>query len=197
MTKEFLNEKNLQEVAAAFDEELAEYVKQVNSVNDVEKLKKMEEEVIKEQDDVNVYLKDLKYELPKEVAFDGNIYSLSQISAKIIYFLNKKEVEWKYTYGLYELVKFWKTNNPTEITYGAYDSTLRLLNQVSFRGFIEWKDILVVNEYMKYSHERYSKDTSWVIFCSEKHNAIMDRMKQLNDLDNEVDVPEIKTSSLD
>ncbi len=187
MTKEFLKEKSLQEVAAAFDEELEQYTKQVNAVEDVEELKKMEEEVIKEQDSVNAYLKDLKYTLQPEVAFDGTVYSLSQIAGKIIYFLNKKEVEWKYTYGLYELVKFWKSNSPTEITYGAYDSTLRLLNQVTFRGFTEWKDILAINEYMKSSHENYSKDTSWVIFCSEKHNAILDRMKQLEQVNSEVE----------
>ena len=182
MTKEFLKEHSLEEVANQFDTELTEYVNKVNAVEDKEELLKMEEEVIKEQDVVSDYLKDLNYDLPKDVVFDGEKYTVKDIANKIIYFLNKKEVEWKYTLGLFQLVKFWKSENPTTIAYGAYDSTLRLLNQVSFKGFSEWRDILAVNEYMRAGHERYSKDTSWMVFCSEKHNAIMDRMKVLDQL---------------
>ena len=183
MTKEVLQEKSLEEIAKQFDDELEEYVKEVNKIEDRALLLDMEQEVMKEQDEVSDYLKKVEYDLPKDVVFDGVKYTVKDIATKIIYFLNKKEVEWQYTLGLYQLVKFWKSENPTTITYGAYDSTLRLLNQVSFKGYSEWKDILAVNEYMKHGHERYSKDTSWVYFCSEKHNTIMDRMKVLDELD--------------
>lgn len=186
MTKEFLHENDLETVAKQFDEELTEYVNQVNTIDDRDVILDMEKQVITEQDEVSEYLKDLKYELPKDVVFDGTKFTVKEIATKIIYFLNKKEVEWKYTLGLYQLVKFWKQENPTEIVYGAYDSTLRLLNQVPFKGFQEWRDILAINEYLKNAHERYSKDTSWVLFCSEKHNALMDRMKQLDQVQAEV-----------
>lgn len=185
MTKEFLQNHSLDEVAKQFDEELTEYAKQVNTIEDRALILDMEQEVMKEQDEVNAYLKDLKYTLPKDVVFDGQKSTVKDVAVKIVYFLNKKEVEWKYTLGLYQLVKFWKSENPTEVTYGAYDSTLRLLNQVPFAGFQEWRDILTVNEYLKAAHESYSKDTSWLVFCSEKHNVLMDRMKQLDDADAE------------
>ena len=186
MTKEFLQENDIDTVAKQFDTELTEYINQVNKIDDREVILEMEKQVIAEQDEVSEYLKNLKYELPNNVEFDGNKFTVKDIANKIIYFLNKKEVEWKYTLGLYQLVKFWKQENPTEILYGAYDSTLRLLNQVTFRGFHEWRNILAVNEYLKSAHERYSKDTSWVLFCSEKHNALMDRMKQLDQVQAEV-----------
>lgn len=192
MNEKFLKEQSLQEVAAQFDKELSDYVKEVMAVDDQAVLADMEQAVIKEQQEVDKYIGQVKYQLPKEVVFDGEKRSLARIAGDIIYFLNKKEVEWQYTNGLYELVKFWKGNNPTTISYGAYDSTLRLLNQVQYKGFEEWRNILAINEYMKVAHEQYSKDTSWVYFEAEKHNAILDRMKQLDDIKNQVDTPEDK-----
>ena len=181
MTKEFLAEHSLEECSTQFDNELEEYQKLVNSTETVDELEEMEKEVMKEQDEVNAYLKTVQYQLPDSVVFDGEKYTRKEIAVKTVYFLNKKEVEWKYTLGLYQLVKFWKSENPTTIDYGAYDSTLRLLNQVSFKGFSEWRDILACNEYFKVAHEAYSKDTSWLIFESEKHNRIMQRMQLLGE----------------
>lgn len=187
MTQEFLMNASMEDATKQFDQELREYVELVNSIDDVAKLNEMEQEVLKEQDDVNAYLKTVQYELPESVVFDSKEYSVSEIAKAIVYFINKKEVEWKYTLGLYQLVKFWKSNNPSVIDYGVYDSTLRILNQVAFQGFNEWRDILICNEYFKSAHESYSKDTSWLIFTSEKHNVILDRMKMLDSVNAEVE----------
>lgn len=190
MTKEFLNSASMEDATKQFDQELREFVELVNSIDSVEELNKMEESIMKEQDDINSYLKTVQYELPNGVDFDDEHYTVKEIANKVIYFVNKKEVEWKYTLGLYQLIKFWKTNNPSVIDYGVYDSTLRILNQISFQGFSEWRDILACNEYFKSAHESYSKDTSWLIFVSEKHNVILDRMKVLEALTQEVEVVE-------
>ena len=187
MTQEFLNKASMEDATKQFDQELREYVELVNSIDDVDKLNEMEQEIFKEQDEVKAYLKTVQYRLPESVVFDGEEYSVSEIAKAIVYFINKKEVEWKYTLGLYQLVKFWKSNNPSIIDYGVYDSTLRILNQVAFQGFREWRDILVCNEYFKSAHESYSKDTSWSIFTSEKHNVILDRMKMLDTVNTEVE----------
>jgi hypothetical protein len=37
----------------------------------------------------------------------------------------------------------------------------------------EWRDILVVNEYMKALHEQYAKDTTHHIALAQRHNAII------------------------
>lgn len=173
MTKEFLNENTLEVVAKQFDQELQEFSIQVGEVSELDQLDVLEEEIMKEQDKVDAYLRTVQYQLPDSTVFDGEKYSLNDIAKNIVYFINKREVEWKYTLGLYQLVKFWKSQNPTVIDYGVYDSTLRILNQNSFKGYQEWKDILACNEYLKSAHESYSKDTSWLIFVSEKHNMIM------------------------
>ena len=187
MTQEFLRNSSMEEATKQFDQELREYVELVNSIDDVNKLNEMEQDIIKEQDDVNAYLKTTQYQLPDGVDFDGEHYTVKDIANKVIYFVNKKEVEWKYTLGLYQLVKFWKVNNPSIIDYGVYDTTLRMLNQIGFQGFSEWRDILACNEYFKTAHESYSKDTSWLIFVSEKHNVILDRMKALDQLEAEIE----------
>lgn len=187
MTKEFLLEHNMEEVAAQFDQELREFNDMVNTIDNVEQLKELEEQILKEQDEVNAYIKEVKYELQPSVVFDGETYKLADVAKNIIYFINKREVEWKYTLGLYQLVKFWKSSNPTTVDYGTYDSTLRILNQNSYKGYSEWKDILVCNEYFKSAHDSYSKDTSWLIFESEKHNIVMDRMQALGALQEEIE----------
>jgi hypothetical protein len=187
MTQEFLRDSNMEEATKQFDMELREYVELVNSIDDADKLNEMEQELLKEQDEVNAYLKTTQYQLPDGVDFDGEHYTVKDIANKVIYFINKKEVEWKYTLGLYQLVKFWKTNNPSIIDYGVYDSTLRMLNQIPFQGFSEWRDILACNEYFKSAHDSYSKDTSWLIFVSEKHNAILDKLSALGALNNELE----------
>lgn len=173
MTKEFLNENTLEAVAQQFDQELQEFGIQVGEITELDQLDTLEKEIMKEQDEVDAYLRTVQYQLPDSAVFDGEKYSLNDIAKNIVYFINKREVEWKYTLGLYQLVKFWKSQNPTVIDYGVYDSTLRILNQNSFKGYQEWKDILACNEYLKSAHEGYSKDTSWLIFVSEKHNMIM------------------------
>lgn len=173
MTKEFLNENTLEVVAQQFDQELQEFGIQVGEITELDQLDELEKEIMKEQDEVDAYLRTVQYQLPDSAVFDGEKYSLNDIAKNIVYFINKREVEWKYTLGLYQLVKFWKSQNPTVIDYGVYDSTLRILNQNSFKGYQEWKDILACNEYLKSAHEGYSKDTSWLIFVSEKHNMIM------------------------
>ena len=95
---------------------------------------------------------------------------------KIIYFINKNEVQWQYTLGLYQLCRFWKNTSNEVITYGQLDSTLRILEQQKFRGFDEWRNILLVNEYMKALHEDYTKDLAVQIALSQKHNSILERM---------------------
>ena len=37
----------------------------------------------------------------------------------------------------------------------------------------EWRDILIVNEYMKSLHEQYAKDTTQHIALGHRHNAII------------------------
>lgn len=187
MTKKDLTGKTYAEVSAQFDKELEAYHNTVNGVEDIETLTSMEKDLMKDMDQVDADLKAVKYPLPASVDYDGEHYSKNDIAKQILYFLNKNEVEWKYTLGLYQLSQLWKKKDFNEISYHEFDSTLRILNQVKYKGFDEWKNILAVNEYLRANHEAYTIDTAVMLLNHQKHQAILDRMQTLEKVNAEVE----------
>ena len=113
------------------------------------------------------------------------------IAKLIIYFLDKIEVEWSYTLGMYQLTQLWRSKDLKTIKYKAYDSTLRCLDGVKFKGSSEWRDILAINEYMSKCHNLYSIDTAWLYFLSGKHNAILDLLNKDKQPQPEQSQPEV------
>lgn len=187
INREDFNGKQYEEMMAVMQQELVMYHDVINNLETVEACVEEEQKLMGYMDEVDKRLNEITYTLPESIEFDNKRYSRKDIISKVVYFLNKIEVKWEYTKGMYELVALWKGDNFTQIPYRAYDSTLRCLNQVSFKGMQEWTDILAVNEYLSVAHNEYSLDTGMLIFYSECHNALMDRMKALNPAS---DVPE-------
>ena len=187
INREDFNGKKYEEMMAVMEQELVLYHDTLNDLTTLEACKAEEGKLMNYMDEVDTRLNNVTYELPESIEFENKHYSRKDIISKIIYFLNKIEVKWEHTLGMYQLVALWKGDNFTEIPYRAYDSTLRCLNQVTFKGMQEWTDILAVNEYLSIAHNEYSLDTGMLIFYSECHNALMDRMKELNPA---ADVPE-------
>ena len=175
LDREVLNEKEMQEVQEFLQNDLDEFKKSISDIKDVDELHKMEDDVVARMKEYNETLKTKKYVLADNAVFEDETYTRDNVAKKIVTFLNKNDVKWEYTLGLYQLVKFWKQKDVNEIDYAMYDSTLRLLNQVSFKGYQEWKDILIVNEYMRSNHQNYTKDTSYLIYLSQLQNNIVDR----------------------
>ena len=170
-----LKNKSYDEVSAELEKRLADFKKELSEVNNEETLTKMEEELMEEQKEMDEYIKTIEYELPDATEYDGERFTKNAIAKLIVEFLNRLEVEWSMTLGLFQITQIWKTKDLQTIEYGAFDSTLRLLNQIKFKGYTDWRNILAVNEYMKGCHEPYSIDTSYLIFLNQKHQAIMDR----------------------
>ena len=185
--REDFNGKKYEEMMEAMQNELVLYHEFINGLGTLEECAEEEQNLMKKMDEVDDRLNTVTYTLPESILFEGKHYSLKEIISKVVYFLNKIEVKWEHTLGMYQLVELWKGDNFTQIPYRAYDSTLRCLNQVTFKGMQEWTDILAVNEFMSMAHNEYSLDTGMLIFWSECHNALMDRMKALNP---EVNVPD-------
>jgi hypothetical protein len=99
------------------------------------------------------------------------------------------EVKWDFTLGMYELSKMWR-NDVTQLNFHEMDSTLRTLDQVQFKGWKEWKDILAINEYFKANNDQFSVDTAGFIFLHQKHNAVLEQMeliKTVGDTHKEVE----------
>ena len=161
-----------QEMAERLQKEVDAYKEMVSTKETQEELDELEREIMKEMDAYDKYIKGVRYALPESTTFEGKLYTRSAVADKITYFISKIEQSWQYVLGLYELCKYWKSN-ATEIAFGPLDSTLRLLDQFKFQGMTEWRDILVVNEYMKALHEQYAKDTTQHIALAQRHNAII------------------------
>lgn len=192
ITRIELNDLNgTEEVQKVVSDALDAYKVEVSEVNTIEELQEMETELMGVHDTFGAELKERMYNLPTSATFDGEEYKKSKIAENIIYFLNKQEVEWSYTLGLYQAVKFWKNVEDT-IPYEVYDSTLRLLNQVKFKGTSEWEKILAINEFMASCHSEYVKDATYLIYLSQMHNCLMDRAKLLQPMPVESSAHEVE-----
>lgn len=184
MTREELNELTVEEVGKKLQEALDAFKVQVSEINDETIIKQMEEDLMKEMKDFEEYLKGTKYDLPDNVTYDGAFYTKKDIADKVVTFINKNEVEFQYVLGLQQLSKLWRNvSNLKNIDYYKYDSTLRVLGQLRYKGYKEWTDILAINNYFSNCHEQYTKDTTFNIYLSQKHNAIMDRMQLMTGID--------------
>lgn len=191
MTRQDLNGRVYAEVEKELAAELDAYVKQVNEIMDVNELMKLESDLMKEAEEYDAYLNNVEYQLPEDTNFENTHYSRNDVAKYILAALNKVEVEWSHTLGLFELYNLWKNKDFVKISQKAFDSTLRILNQVKYKGYTEWKEILVVNSYLSQCHNEYSLDTAWNILISEKHNAIMDRVKLIQREQNVIDEQEV------
>lgn len=176
ITLEEVKEMTAVEAAELYTKDAESYKETVENYT-IEQLKEEEKTIVDSQIAYEEHIKTIEYELPKDLVWEGKTYSRNEISSKIIYFLNKNEVQWDYTLGMYELVKIWKNLSNTIISYGAFDSTLRLLNQCKFKGFEEWRDILSINEYFKPLHEQYSKDITHQLYLAKLHESVISRME--------------------
>lgn len=189
MQREDLNGKEFEEVKglvtneealfkANFDAELAQ------AENKDEFLKAQEEAIVQEMAEYDKYLNEREYDLPSSCDFNGVHYTRSQIGKMIVRYLDKVEVDWQYALGMYQLASIWSTTETKKIHYKPYDSTLRLLGQVKYKGSKEWREIMVINEFFSKSHNDYSIDSSWLYFLSDKHNIILDAMNKLHPQEN-------------
>ena len=187
LKREDFNGKSYEEMAAALQAELIDYTSQVAGFNTLEDCETEEQVLMKAMDELQAHLDEVTYDLPADVVFEEKKYSKKEIVGKLIYFLNKLEVEYAQTLGLHQLVKMWKSEEFTKIPYRVYDSTLRCLNVPRFKGDSEWTDILATNEYLSSCHNLYSLDTGMLVYLSECHNILLNRMKELNP---EANIPE-------
>lgn len=191
MTRQDLNGKLYAEVEKELGAELDAYVKQVNEIMDIEGLLALEQDLMAEAKEYEEYLKTVVYKLPDDCEFKNQRYTRVQVAKFIVAALSRLEVEWQYTLGLDDLFDLWGNKDFVEISQGAFDSTLRLLNQLKYKGRTDIREILVVNEYLSQCHNEYSLDTAWNILISEKHNAIMDRVKLIQREQNVIDEQEV------
>lgn len=174
--------ESAKDFAVRLQKQVDDYKSEVHKLKTKEELDAEEKKCIDEIDKYDEYLKNTEYDLLKEVTYDGTTYSRKDIAIAIVYFLNKTEVKWDFTLGLYELSKLWR-NDVEKLSFHEMDSTLRCLDQCTFKGYKEWKDILAINEFFKANHEQFTIDTAGTIYLAQRHNTVLEQLELIKTID--------------
>ncbi len=187
MNRQDFNGKTPQELEQMFEGELKTYKETIDTMMTLEELMDAEQKLMEEAQEYDKYLDTVEYPLVDKVEFDGSNYSRNDLAKIIMSAISKMEVEWANTLGLYEMYNIWKNKDMASVAYKVYDSTLRILNQVKYKGPQEWKDMLAVNKFLAECHADYTLDTNFNVLISKKHNCILERYELVQKENNVVD----------
>ena len=187
MNRQDFNGKTPQELEQMFEGELKTYKETIDAMMTLEELMDAEQKLMEEAQEYDKYLDAVEYPLVDKVEFDGSNYSRNDLAKIIMSAISKIEVEWANTLGLYEMYNIWKNKDMASVAYKVFDSTLRILNQVKYKGPQEWKDMLAVNKFLAECHADYTLDTNFNVLISKKHNCILERYELVQKENNVVD----------
>lgn len=176
--KEDLIGKDLTEVQAMLNSDVAAWAAEVATLETEEKILNLEEELITTMRANEADLVTTVYELPEGAKFDNTEFNRRTLCDYIANFLDNQELEWSYTLGMFELVKLWKTRDLTEVNYHAFDSTIRILGQIKYKGQEAWRKVLAVNEFLTPLHSQYTFDSAYMIYLSQLHNTLLNELKK-------------------
>lgn len=188
--REELVGKSQQEIQEMLEQDVQKYIVEVTELSDEAEVLAKEEEIMALMNENDEYMKGIIYNINDSCKFDGTVYNAETVCKYVAEFVETNEVEWSYTLGLYELSKLWR-KNPTTIQYHAYDSTLRILGGLKYKGREQWKKILIINDFLGGCHVEYVRDTSYMIYLSNLHNVVIDALKKFNP-----DVEEVQTNEV-
>lgn len=179
LSRDVLAKETVEKVQSMMEADVVAFTEEMNNINTVDELKKVEEDLMKIFDENDKYLQNVTYGLEAEVEYDGKLVKRSDIINFIIGFINRIEVEFRATLGIYQAIKYWKTKGADNVPYAVFDSTLRMLGTLKFKGEKDCFEILVVNNWFAGAHDSYIRDNAYTNYLAAKHQAIMSRMEEL------------------
>lgn len=177
--REELNELTNEEIQAKLESSVVMITEEVNALNTADEIKELEEKLMEDFKANDEYLSKVTYELAPEVEYDECTYKCGELVDKIISFINQMEVEFRATLGIYQTIRYWETKGTEPVAYAAFDSTLRMLGTLKYKGKRECRDILAVNNWFAGAHDRYVRDNVYTNYLASIHQALMTRMEDL------------------
>lgn len=147
----------------------------------LEELKQMEQDLMEDMKEDDAHLEQAKYELNDSAEFDGTKVGSEKICEYIVKFLDRLEVEWRATLGIYQAIKFWRKEFDGTVSYPVFDTTLRLLGTLKFKGEVDCKNVLLINNWFSTAHKEYAIDNIWKSYLAAKHQALMQAMQTDDD----------------
>lgn len=158
-----------------YQKNVESFKERVSKINDEDELKSVEDELMKEFDENDRIIENRAYELPSEITFNQRRLTVESIGRIIGALIGKMEVEYRMTLGMWQLWRWWKTPEK-KIGYGAYDSTVRILGSLKYKGPNEWENLLAVIEFLKGPNDMYTRDILRQDYLAQKHNELLNRM---------------------
>lgn len=175
--REELNELTNEEIQAKLESSVVMITEEVNALNTTDEIKALEEALMGDFKANDEYLSKVTYELAPEVEYDECTYKCGELVDKIISFINQMEVEFRATLGIYQTIRYWETKGTEPVAYAAFDSTLRMLGTLKYKGKRECRDILAINNWFAGAHDRYVRDNVYTNYLASIHQALMTRME--------------------
>ena len=149
----------------------------------LEELEALEQEIIKEADKLNENMSKAMLKVPTK--------NYKEAATAIRRALDKQSVQWQYTLGMVNMYDTWDPENkPTEVAYPTLDATIRTLGALQYKGYDEWKDVLMITEFFEPIKEEYTKISAGVYDNADKHCAIQDAMTKIKTLETPVETKE-------
>ena len=153
-------------------QELEQYKKDIDSKTLKEALE-IEKDLIAEADEINKKIAEKTFVISDE--------NYSEVAGAIRHFLEKQEVQWQYTIGLITMYDFWDPDKkPEKVTYPMFDSTIRTLGEMKFKGYDEWKFVVLINDYFATVRDEYALLTEEIWDNASKHNIVIERINLLD-----------------
>ncbi len=177
LTREVLKKENFDEIQNALAADATLFAEEVANKS-VEELKEMEAALMEEFKENDEHLSKVTYSLADKVEYDGHTFKRSEIINAIIGFINKMEVQFQASLGIYQGIRYWKTKGADPVPYAIFDNTIRLLGTLKFKGEKECLDILVINNWFATAHEAYKRDNIWTNYLAAKHESILQAYKK-------------------
>ena len=159
--KKILTDVEMQQGTAEFKESLAGKTQT--------ELEAIEQDLIKEFDELNEKRKTTEFTLPKE--------GWELTSKTICDFLDKKEAPWNVGFALIGVYEFWKKEkNPKKIPFAVFELTIQTLGELTYKGYDEWSAIAGINKWFEPMHPAYAEIVMGMRYLGMKHSAVQDVM---------------------
>lgn len=151
----------------------------------LEELEALEQEIIKEADKLNEDMSNAKLKVPTK--------NYKEAAMAIRRALNKQSVQWQYTLGMVNLYDAWDPEKrKAELAYPIIDATIRTLGALQYKGYDEWKDVIMCTEFFEPIKEEYTKISMGVYDNADKHCAIQDAITKIKTLETPIEAKEIE-----
>ena len=157
-----------------FTNELYEFKAFVESnytLEDVVGLKELEKQLMEEFDANDKLINHEFYTL------EGSSKEVKKLGSVVVKFLEKIDAEFRAAQVVLECINFWsevpQVDGAYKVPHSIFDTTLRLLNSIKYKGKEELDGIVKVNQWFMPSHNAYNKNLIYTHVLSAKHQEIL------------------------